>query len=139
MRGPKRVMRCDGMSVTRCISSSTSGGSSAPAGSTREPRSTGKPRLTTPYAGKDRVVDRPAGVEMRLPPRPARCPLPPARKGRAGILRLEPVHHCLNALHVLIADVVLGAQLRRDVNVGDVVTSGRIDAVKRLEEQPVLT
>src|SRR5262245_12211580 len=64
--------------------------------------------------------------------------LAPARKRRARVLRLEPVHDRLDALHVLVGDVVLLAQLRGDVDVGDVVAGRRVDAVERLEEHPAL-
>ena len=46
---------------------------------------------------------------------------PPAWEGWTGILSLEPVNDGLDALNVLISNVVLGTELRRDVDVGDVV------------------
>ena len=71
---------------------------------------------------------------------PASCTWSSLRlgKGGAGVLRLEPVHHGLDALDVLVADVVLRAQRRRDVDVGDVVAGRGVDAVERLEEHPFL-
>ena len=49
-------------------------------------------------------------------------------------MRLQPVHDGLDAIDVAIPHVVLLAQLRRDVDVGDVVAAIEYDAVKRLEE-----
>ena len=58
-------------------------------------------------------------------------------EGRARILGLEPVHHGLDAIDVLVAEVVLLAQPRRHIDMGDVVAGGRIDAVQRFQEDPV--
>src|SRR3984893_2884295 len=58
-------------------------------------------------------------------------------KGRARILGLQPVDHGLDPVDVAGADVVLLAEPRRHVDMGDVVAGGRIDAVERLEEDPV--
>src|SRR5947209_1775396 len=71
--------------------------------------------------------------------RPRRRVLSPAREGRAGILCFEPVHHRLDALNVLIVDVVLLAELRRDINMGDVISGRRVDTIERLEEEPFLS
>ena len=58
-------------------------------------------------------------------------------EGGAGILGLEPVHHGLDAIYVLVYEVVFLAQPRRHIHMGDVVAGGRIDAVQRLEKNPV--
>src|SRR5580704_10459360 len=58
------------------------------------------------------------------------------RKRGAGILRLEPIDHGFHAIDVFVPDVVLLAKLHRDVNMRDVVTGNRIDAVERLEKYP---
>src|SRR5712692_2931259 len=63
MRGPKSVMVCDGMIVTRFMSSSTSGGSPAPPGSAC--RTAENPRFTTPYAVKYAVLPGSATVSSR--------------------------------------------------------------------------
>ena len=59
-------------------------------------------------------------------------------KCRAGILRLEPIDHGLDAFHVFVANVVLFAQFCGDVDVRDVVAGNRVDAVERLEQDPFL-
>src|SRR5580700_10582302 len=63
---------------------------------------------------------------------------PPRREGRARILGLEPVHDALDPVDVLRPNVVAPGQRRGDVDMGDVVTGCRIDAIKGLEEHPTL-
>ncbi len=60
-----------------------------------------------------------------------------AREGRARIFRLEPVDERLDAVDVLVAEVVLLAELRGHIDMGDVVAGGRINAVQRFEEDPI--
>ena len=62
------------------------------------------------------------------------------RLGKAGLgyWVSSQFHHGLDALDILISDVVLGTELRRDVDMGNVVAGRRVDAVERLEEHPVL-
>ena len=76
---------------------------------------------------------------VRRASRPRRPVFPPAGKGRAGILGLEPVHHGLDSLDILIPDVVFSTELCCDVDVGDVVAGCRVDTVESLEEHPVLS
>src|SRR5215470_3783717 len=92
--------------------------------------------LATQY-GKATLDDAIRGV-VRRAPRPRRRVFPTTREGWARILCFEPVHHRLDTLNVLIPDVVLAAELRRNVNMGDVVAGRRIDTVECLEEEPFL-
>ena len=58
-------------------------------------------------------------------------------EGGAWVFGLEPVHHCLDAVDVGVGDVVFLAEPRGHVDMGDVVAGGRVDAVQRLQKDPV--
>src|SRR4051812_10364513 len=64
--------------------------------------------------------------------------LAPARERGARVLRLQEIDDRLDAIDVLVTDIVFLAQIRGDIDVSDVVARGRVDAIERLEKEPVL-
>src|SRR5262249_12190136 len=62
---------------------------------------------------------------------------PTRGKRRAGVLGLEPIDHAFDPLDLLRQNVVALAQRGRYVDMGNVVARRRIDAIERLEEQPM--